>query len=160
MGRHLARARREQPDELIVALPVKVLAKTSAPGDGREARRRRGSLARSAHAARVAGVPILNLCFKERQSELHWEPVGLFDSPKNLAFTDISQSWDAVPDFRRKTLLAVSWPWEPAGLTGPGPTWTTVTEIMCELAEYVDFDPGRRLGRIRPDRLVADPRAH
>ena len=135
---------REQPDELIVALPVKVLAKIVRQGTaGKRVVDAEPSLA-ALTQLESAGVPILNLCFKERQSELHWEPVGLFDSPKNLAFTDISQSWEAVPDFRDKTLLAVSCS-EPAGLTGP--TYLdNGHQIMCELAEYVDFDPGDAWG--------------
>jgi len=135
---------REQPDELILALPVKVLANLVREGTaGRRVVDAEPSLA-ALMQLESAGVPILNLCFKQRRSELHWEPVGLFDSPKNLAFTDISQSWEEVPRFRDKTLLAVSCS-EPAMLTGP----TREDDghaIMCELAEYVDFDPGDSWG--------------
>ena len=91
-----------------------------------------------------ARVPMLHLCFKQQLSGIHWEPVGLFDSPSNLAFTDISQSWEGVAEFRDRTVLAVSCS-QPQGLIGP-----TVLDnghtIMRELAEYVDFDPGKEWG--------------
>jgi len=136
--------RREQVDEVILALPVKVLASVVREGTaGKRVVDAEPSLA-ALTQLESAGVPILNLCFNEPHPDLPWEPVGLFDSPKNLAFTAISQTWEEVPEFRDKTVLAVSCS-EPAALTGP--TYLDDGhQIMCELAEYVDFDPGDAWG--------------
>lgn len=137
-------ARREEVDELVLALPVKVLARLVREGTpGKRVVDTEPLLAELVQLD-SARVPMLHLCFNEKLSGIPWEPVGLFDSPKNLAFTDISQSWEGVAEFRDKTMLAVSCS-QPAGLIGP-----TVTDdghtIMCELAEYVDFDPGEAWG--------------
>ena len=135
---------REQPDELIVALPVKVLAKIVRRGTRREARRRRGTLARSAHAARVRGradpQPLL-------QGAAVGAPLGAGGSVRLSQEPRLHRHLPIVGGRRRFSrqdaaggVLLGTGRADRADLPGQR------SPIMCELAEYVDFDPGDAWG--------------
>ena len=49
---------------------------------------------------RATQVPIIYLFFKHKLQGIPKEPVGLFGSELSLAFTDISQTWENVPELR------------------------------------------------------------
>jgi hypothetical protein len=93
---------------------------------------------------RATQVPIIYLFFKRKLAEMPKEPVGLFGSELCLAFTDISQTWEDMPLFKDRTVLAVSSS-DTSGL--PGTTSNADAQAMLlELAEYLPFDPGTRWG--------------
>ena len=82
-------------------------------------------------------IPILYVHFKQRLAGVPWEPVGLFESPLALAFTDVSQTWKGMGD---STVLALSAS-DPHGLPGTG--WEDDAMAMLgELASYLRFDAG------------------
>jgi Flavin containing amine oxidoreductase len=86
-------------------------------------------------------VPVLHLHFKEQLPGIPFEPVGLFNSPLNLAFTDLSQSWE---QYAGRTMLSLSCS-EPAGLFGATDLENDFL-MMRELAEYLNYEPGERWG--------------
>jgi hypothetical protein len=93
---------------------------------------------------RATQVPIIYLFFKDKLAEIPSEPVGLYGSQLSLAFTDISQTWQDVPAFKGRTVLAVSSS-DTAGL--PGTTsYADAQAMLLELAEYLPFEPGTTWG--------------
>jgi hypothetical protein len=93
---------------------------------------------------RATQVPIIYLFFKDKLEAIPQEPVGLYGSELSLAFTDISQSWQDVPAFKGRTVLAVSSS-DTAGLPGTT-TYADAQAMLLELAEYLPFDPGTTWG--------------
>jgi hypothetical protein len=93
---------------------------------------------------RATQVPIIYLFFKHKLASMPKEPVGLFGSDLSLAFTDISQTWRDVPEFKDRTVLAVSSS-DTSGLPGTT-TFADAHAIVQELAEYLPFRPGTRWG--------------
>jgi len=93
---------------------------------------------------RATQVPIIYLFFKHKLDAIPKEPVGLYGSTLSLAFTDISQTWQDVPAFAGKTVLAVSSS-DTSGL--PGTTSLADAQAMLqELAEFLPFRPGVKWG--------------
>jgi NAD(P)-binding Rossmann-like domain len=134
----------EGVDELILAVPAEALSRlvrTGKPG---------GPIVEAAPAlaqvSRLSSqpIPILNLYFTRKLPDIPPEPVGLFDSPLALAFTDISQTWEGVADFANRTVLAVSAS-DPYGLPGTSGQ-DDAHAMLLELAGYLDFDPGSSWG--------------
>jgi hypothetical protein len=137
--------RPEEVDELILAVPpdaLSSLVRTGSPG-GRivEAAPKLAQVSRL-HTQRI---PILHLFFARKLRRIPPEPVGLYDSPLALAFTDISQAWEGVTEFENHTVLSVSAS-DPFGLPGTGPHEDAMA-MLIELAEYLDFDPGTEWGK-------------
>ena len=136
--------RSHEVDELVLAVPpdaLSALVRTGGPGH-----RVIDADSRLAEVARLSTqrIPILHVFFTRRRRHIPREPVGVFGSRLGLAFTDISQTWegdDAVPD---KTVLAVSAS-DPYALPDTDPRDDALA-ILRELAEYLDFEPGRRWG--------------
>jgi hypothetical protein len=130
----------ETVDDLLLAVPAPTLARLVRGGKRGtrvvEVDEDLSELARM----RTQRVPILHLFFKKKLEKIPAEPVGLFGSKLNLAFTDISQTWRGVPEFTGKTVLAISCS-EPYVLTGAHPN-DNGHEILLELAEYLNFQPG------------------
>jgi hypothetical protein len=94
---------------------------------------------------RATQVPLIYLYFKRRLRGIPKEPVGLFDSELSLAITDISQTWEDVPAFAGRTVLAVSSS-DTGGL--PGTNFDADGQaILDELARYLPFDPGTQWGQ-------------
>ncbi len=93
---------------------------------------------------RATQVPIIYLFFKHKLDAIPKEPVGLYGSTLSLAFTDISQTWQDVPAFAGKTVLAVSSS-DTSGL--PGTTSLADAQAMLqELSEFLPFRPGTKWG--------------
>ncbi len=93
---------------------------------------------------RATQVPIIYLFFKHKLNSMPKEPVGLYGSGLSLAFTDISQTWRKVPEFKGRTVLAVS-----SSDTSALPGTTTFADaqaILQELSEYLPFRAGTRWG--------------
>jgi hypothetical protein len=134
----------EEVDELILAVPalnLLGLVRAGEPGH------RIVDLApESAEVSRLRGqqIPIINLYFTRKLANIPAEPVGLFDSRYALAFTDISQTWEGVPGFADRTVLAVSAS-DLYGLPGTAPS-DDAQAMLVELAEYLEFDPGTAWG--------------
>jgi len=126
-------------DELVLAVPAPVLSTLihgGTPGERIvEVEPRLAGIAR----LQTQRLPILHVCFKDRLQGIPAEPVGLFNSRLNIAFTDISQTWDA-PQFGDRTMCAVSCS-DPYGLTGAEPP-ENGHQILVELANYLKFEPG------------------
>ena len=93
---------------------------------------------------RATQVPIIYLFFKHKLDAIPSEPVGLYGSELSLAFTDISQTWQDVPAFQGRTVLAVSSS-DTSGLPGTT-TYADAQAILLELAEYLPFHPGSKWG--------------
>jgi hypothetical protein len=133
----------EPGDQLVLALPPKRLSTLVRVGN--LGKRIVDFVPPLAELRRVTSqrVPMLHLCFTKDGSEklggIPREPVGLYGSEYNLAFTDISQVWTDVPAYKDRTVLAVSCS-EPDLL--PGPSYNDGYPILKELKEYIDFDPG------------------
>jgi putative NAD(P)-binding protein/flavin-dependent amine oxidoreductase len=133
----------ETVDELVLAVPPDVLlplAQGTDPGE-----RVIEVAPRLAEVSRLRSqrIPIIHLFFRRRLRHIPPEPVGLFDSPLALAFTDISQSWpDADED--QPTVLSLSAS-NPYGLPGSSDD-DDAHAILRGLAAYLDFDPGRAWG--------------
>jgi NAD(P)-binding Rossmann-like domain len=87
-------------------------------------------------------IPILHLYFKLRLPGVPADPVGLFESPLALAFTDISQTWTGMGE---KTVLALSAS-DPNGLPRTGWEDDAMT-MLRETARYLDFDAGGGWGQ-------------
>jgi hypothetical protein len=130
----------EALDELILAVPAPTLA--------RLVRGRRAGHRIADADERLIGlsrltterVPILHACFKRRLKDVPAEPVGLQGSRLNVAFTDISHTWQGVPEFSDRTVCAVSCS-DTRALGGATPSENGY-EVLSELAEYLEFDPG------------------
>ncbi|HUH81494.1 MAG TPA: FAD-dependent oxidoreductase [Solirubrobacteraceae bacterium] len=135
------RIRNEEVDQLLLAVPAEVLSRIVRDG---EPGRRVVDFEESLHELvqlSAQRVPILHLHFKEQLSDIPSQPVGLFGSPLNLAFTDLSQSWK---EFEGHTMLALSCS-EPAGLFGSSPADDGFL-MMRDLAHYVAYEPGEQWG--------------
>jgi hypothetical protein len=135
--------RAESIDELVLAVPplaLSRLVRAAAPGE-----RIVDALPQMAAVSRLRTqqIPLLHVYFTRRLTGVPAEPVGLFRSRFDLAFTDISQTWDE-PDFANCTVLALSSS-DVAGLPGTGPQEDALA-MLLELADYLDFDPGRDWG--------------
>lgn len=134
----------EVVDELVLAVPPDILSSLVRTGDPghrvTEAAPKLVELARL-HTERI---PIIYLYFKRKLKRIPPEPVGLFDSPLALAFTDISQTW-ADGTGSPNTVLAVSAS-DPYALPDTGPE-DDAFAMLRELAEYLDvFEPGTKWG--------------
>jgi hypothetical protein len=92
---------------------------------------------------RTQQIPLLHIYFTRKLTAVPAEPVGLFSSRFDLAFTDISQTWEE-PDFANRTVLALSCS-DVAGLPGSGDD-DDAFAMLVELADYLDFDPGQEWG--------------
>jgi hypothetical protein len=93
---------------------------------------------------RATQVPIIYLFFKHKLAGIPKEPVGFYGSELSLAFTDISQTWQDVPAFKGRTVLAVS-----SSDTSALPGTTSFADaqaMLQELAEFLPFRPGTRWG--------------
>jgi hypothetical protein len=134
--------RREEVDELVLALPPQALSsvvRRGLPGQAVvEAVPRLAELSR----LRSQRIPILHVYFKRKLRHIPPEPVGLYESQLALAFTDISESW---PGFSHTTVLSVSAS-NPYALPGTD-AYDDAFAILRELAQYLDFEPGRRWGQ-------------
>ena len=134
----------EPVDELVLAVPPQTLSaliRTGEPGQRVvEAVPKLAELAR----LRSQRIPILHVFFTRKLKPIPPEPVGLYDSPLALAFTDISETWNGVGGFPDKTVLSLSAS-DPYGLPDTGPHDDAMA-MLRELAEYVDFEPGRNWG--------------
>jgi hypothetical protein len=93
---------------------------------------------------RATRVPLIYLYFRRKLKGIPKEPVGFSGSELSLAFTDISQSWEHVPAFAGRTVLAVSSS-DTGGLPGTN-TDADAQAILMELAKYLPFDPGTHWG--------------
>jgi len=127
----------EEVEELVLAVTAPELSRlvrTGAPEDPIvEFMPRTSQLSR----LEALPIPILHLHFNRRLPHVPGEPVGLFESPLALAFTDISQTWTGMGE---ETVLALSAS-DPNGL--PGTSWEdNAMAMLRELAGYLDFDPG------------------
>jgi hypothetical protein len=144
-------------EELVLAVPPDVLltlARNADPGE-----RVIEVAPRLAEVSRLRSqrIPIIHLFFNRRMRHIPPEPVGLFDSPLALAFTDISQTW-AEADGEQPTVLSLSAS-NPYGLPGSGED-DDAYAILRGLAEYLDFDPGPAWGTspdVDWDRTVYEP---
>src|SRR3954447_12094102 len=134
----------EPVDELILAVPPQALSdvvRTGAPGHRLvEAVPKLAELAR----LRSQRIPILHVFFKRKLRHVPREPVGLYESPLALAFTDISQAWPGTPGFADHTVLSVSAS-DSYALPGTGADDDGYA-IVRELADYLEFDPGTGWG--------------
>jgi hypothetical protein len=137
-------SRTEEVDELVLAVPPDALLSIARLGDPGEriidVAPRLSELA----ALRLQRIPIVHLYFTRVLADIPPEPVGLFDSPLALAFTDISQTWRGVTDFGPRTVLSVSAS-NPDGLPGTSDPEDGYA-IVRELARYLGFDPGAAWG--------------
>lgn len=139
-------SRTESVDELVLAVPAVTLATLMR----KPAQRRQTSVVEEAPEIagvarlRAVQVPILYLYFNRKLSQIPPEPVGLFDSQFALAFTDISQTWQGVPEFAGQTVLALSCS-DPSTLPGSDRD-QDAQAMLSELARYLRFDPGREWG--------------
>jgi hypothetical protein len=134
----------EKVDELIMAVPPLSLVKLIRAG--KPGRRMIDAAPELAEISRLrsAQVPMINLFFKRKLGPVPAEPVGLLDSSLCLAFTDISQTWEGVPEFAGRTVLAFSAS-DIYALPGTGDD-DDAHAMLVELAEYLEFDPGRAWG--------------
>jgi NAD(P)-binding Rossmann-like domain len=135
--------RNEAIDELVLAVPplaLSRLVRAAAPGE-----RIVDALPELADVSRLRTqqIPLLHVYFTRRLRGVPPEPVGLFRSRFELAFTDISQTWEE-PGFANQTVLALSSS-DVAGLPGTGGKDDALA-MLVELADYLDFDPGQEWG--------------
>ena len=137
-------ARAEEVQDLVLAVPPVTLAHLVRGGASGE--RVVDSIPSLAELLRLSAqnIPMLHFCLNRKIDGIPADPVGLYDSKLNLAFTDISQRWASSPQFQGRTVLAVSCS-EPFLLSGPHPT-DDGHQIMRELADYLDFRPGAKWG--------------
>jgi hypothetical protein len=134
----------EDVDELVLAVPPVVLS--SIVRSGEPGHRIVEVVPKLAELSRLRSqrIPILHVYFTRKLKTIPPDPVGLYDSGLALAFTDISQLWTDEPRFADSTVLSVSAS-DPYGLPGTDPT-DDAFAILRELAEYLEFDPGKRWG--------------
>jgi hypothetical protein len=135
--------RTEEVDELVLAvapLALSRLVRAAAPGE-----RIVDAVPEMADVPRLRTqqIPLLHVCFTRKLTGVPAEPVGLFRSRFDLAFTDISQTWEE-PDFANRTVLALSCS-DVAGLPGTEDD-DDAFAMLVELADYLDFDPGQEWG--------------
>jgi phytoene dehydrogenase-like protein len=129
----------ERVDELVMSVPAPALAQLVRGGrSGQRVVEADKALARLT-GLRTERVPIMYACFK-RRLELPPEPSGLRDSGLNIAFTDISQTWDKANGRRGRTVCAVSCS-DTGALTGTTPV-ENAYQVLRELADYLPFRPG------------------
>jgi hypothetical protein len=134
----------QKVEELVLAVPARTLSSLVRTGEpGRRVVELAPDIAEVSQM-RSHHVPILHLYFTRKLRQIPAEPVGLFDSRLNLAFTDISQTWEDVKGFDKRTVLAVSAS-NPYALPGTSPNEDAVAMIV-ELAEYLDFAAGASWG--------------
>jgi hypothetical protein len=153
-----ANARTEAVDELVLAVPPDALLSLARTGDPGERIIEVAPRLAELSALRQQRIPIVHLYFTRDLRHIPREPVGLFDSSLALAFTDISQTWQGVTDFGAQTVLSVSAS-NPYGLPGTSDD-DDGHAIVCELATYLEFDPGPAWGTspdIDWDRTVYEP---
>jgi glycine/D-amino acid oxidase-like deaminating enzyme len=129
----------EAVDELVLAVPPTALTRIVRSG-ARGARivEAAPELAQVSRL-RAQPVPILYL-FLRRRLHVPPEPVGLAGSRYGLAFTDISQTWQGVPEFAGRTVLALSAS-DPFGLPGTGDSDDAMA-MLRELARFLRVDAG------------------
>ena len=107
--------RTEDVDELLLALPPAALSRIVRRGEAPIVK----ASPQIAEVARLSAqpVPLIHVYFT-RRLQVPAEPTALSGSSLGLAFTDISQTWDHVPDFAGAgTVLALSSS-DPFGLPG------------------------------------------
>jgi hypothetical protein len=138
------RRRREDVDELILAVPAPALSRLVR--SGRRGERILESSARLAELSRLRTqrIPIVHVYFKRKLRHLPPEPVGLYGSRLGIAFTDISQTWEGSVDFGGGTVLAVSAS-DLLALPDTGEREDAMA-ILGELAEYLEFSVGPEWG--------------
>jgi hypothetical protein len=134
----------EGVDELILAVPAEALSRLVRMGEPGSPIVELAPALAEVSRLYAQQIPILHLYFTRKLADFPPEPVGLFDSPLALAFTDISETWEGVADFADRTVLAVSAS-DPYGLPGTSRE-DDAHAMLVELAEYVDFDPGGSWG--------------
>jgi predicted NAD/FAD-binding protein len=137
-------SRTEPVDELVLAVPPDVLLALARTGSRGERIIDVAPRLSQLEALQMQRIPIVHLYFNRVLPDIPREPVGLFDSPLALAFTDISQTWRGVTDFGPQTVLSVSAS-NPYGLPGTSDPDDGYA-IVAELARYLRFDPGTEWG--------------
>jgi phytoene dehydrogenase-like protein len=147
----------EEVDELVLAVPPEGLTELVRSGP------RGGSIVDIAPGLaevsrlRSQRIPIVHLYFRDKREGIPAEPVGMYQSPLALAFTDISQRWANSIDFGA-SVLSVSAS-NPYALPGTSPE-DDAYAIVRELAGYLDFRAGSGWGDspdIDWDRTVYEP---
>lgn len=134
------RSQTVEVENLLLAVPPVTLAHLAT--EGRHDHRIVDAIPRFAALRRLdaQAVPMLQLCLTRKLPNLPSEPVALFGSELNLAFTDVSQRWDKTGQFGSCTALAVSC--SERNLL-PGPSWKeNAYAILQKLSEYVELEPG------------------
>jgi NAD(P)-binding Rossmann-like domain/Flavin containing amine oxidoreductase len=129
----------EKVENLVLAVPPSVLAELVLKGE--RGKRIVDALPGLVELRRIRSqeIPVLHVALKKRLTGLPRDPVALYGSKLNLAFTDISQVWKA-PKFKAQTMLAVSCS-EPLRQSGPYKN-DDAFEMIVELAEFLPFEPG------------------
>ena len=131
--------RGEAVDELVLAVPPAALIRIARSGPrGRRLVEAAPELAEISRL-RAQPVPILYL-FLKRRLHVPAEPVGLAGSRFGLAFTDISQTWQGVPELAGRTVLALSAS-DPFGLPGTGDEDDAMA-MLRELSGFLNVDAG------------------
>ena len=137
--------RTEDVDELLLALPPAALSRVVRRGEAPIVK----ASPQIAEVARLSAqpVPLIHVYFT-RRLQVPAEPTALSGSSLGLAFTDISQTWDHVPDFAGAgTVLALSSS-DPFGLPGTGARDDAMA-ILREAADYLEFELGDAWGDSR-----------
>ena len=137
--------RTEDVDELLLALPPAALSRIVRRGESPIVK----ASPQIAEVARLSAqpVPLIHVYFK-RRLQVPAEPTALSGSSLGLAFTDISQTWDHVPDFAGAgTVLALSSS-DPFGLPGTG-AQDDAMAILRQAADYLEFELGDAWGDSR-----------
>jgi hypothetical protein len=129
----------EAVDELILAVPPSALTRIARSGQRGERIVEAAPELAEISRLRAQPVPILYL-FLKRRLHVPPEPVGLAGSRFGLAFTDISQTWQGVPELVGRTVLALSAS-DPFGLPGTGDADDAMA-MLRDLSRYLDVDAG------------------
>ncbi len=127
-------------ENLVLAVPPETLSRLVR--EGKPSERIVDALPGLAELARLSSqrIPVLSLCLDKHLADIPKEPVALYGSKLNLAFTDISQLWSAAAaTYASETVLALSCS-EPFRLAGPDSE--DAFAMVSELAEYLPFEPG------------------
>ena len=135
--------RGEAVDELVLAVPPSALIRIVRSGQGGQRIVEVAPELAEVSRLRAQPVPILYL-FLTRRLRIPPEPVGLAGSRFGLAFTDISQTWQGVPELAGRTVLALSAS-DPFGLPGTSDEDDAMA-MLRELAGYLGIDPGAAWG--------------
>ena len=150
-GARLGAARRphEAVDELVLARAARrPVARSCAPASrARSSRRRRGSPRSSRLSAQH--VPLAAPLLQAPRCRSRAEPVGLAGSRFGLAFTDISQTWQDVPDFAGAGRCSRSPSSDPFGLPGHGRRGRRDGDAARGCAAISTFDAGDGWGDSR-----------